>query len=323
MRKIGIVGLGVIFQQHLKALEEVSDLFTVVMLYDKDPFKVTQALDLCRNIRGMEAAQGAGSLDDLLKTELDSVVVATPPASHYNIVECCMTAHKNVLLEKPADVSIQKLARLFDLADKQRCLLHVAFHAAYAADLLWFLQHRPAIENQFCLGQLRGIECRFSDPYVVDGVLTEGRDALGGSYLDSTVNELSVCAALVNLQDFHTDSFETKILSADNTSTVVASFLRLVNGRGFSISCHTDWTDGQNSKKTKLIYDDGFVLLNHSLQSVYVGNSNLLYDNSAYPRLIAQYVNLYRDYSLYLDRQKTNRKDSMAIHDCLLRDYLQ
>lgn len=318
MQRIGIIGLGVIFEQHIQALEKVKDLFTLIAVFDKDPSRVAHALDLCKGLHGMEGVRGTESLDAFLEIGMDTILIDTPPATHCPIAERCLLTGRNVLLEKPADVNIQSLERLYQLADNQHSLLHVAFHAAYAADLLWFLQHRLDIEQQYGLGRLCSIECRFSDPYICNGTLMNGRKTLGGSYLDSTINELSVCSSLARLPAFHTDLFYTQTLPGTTHPTVVRSLLRLVNDEDdLSIFCHTDWTSGQNSKTSKLIYENGFVLLNHSRQSVLVGEDGPLFDNSLQPRLVTQYVNLYADYSRYLERRTSNRKESLAIHRCL------
>ena len=184
------------------ALAQVRDLFSLVTVCDTDSSKVSQALDLCASIAGMECVRGTDDLETFLDMAPETIVIATPPSTHSRLVCRCLDARRNVLLEKPADTNWARLGRLYERAVTQECLLHVAFHAAYAEDLRWFLRNRQSLEAQLGLHRLQRIECRFSDPYVVGGTLMEGRNSLGGSYLDSTVNELSVCSELVFLPTF-------------------------------------------------------------------------------------------------------------------------
>ena len=319
MRRIGIIGLGTVFEQHLRALALLKDTFRLLAVCDVDPGRLAPALTRCEALLGPEDVIATADLDAFLRLDLDAVVIATPPQSHYGLADACLRVQKNVLVEKPAVTDIQQLLALYAMARKRGCLLQVAYHAAFGAEVLWFWDHREALERQFGARKLEQIVCCFSDPYVREGNLLPGSEVLGGSYLDSTVNELSVCARLANLSDFRIVRFESVPLRADNP-VIVQSLLQLQEVAGQTvISCHTDWTQGINHKESLLRYDNGTtVLLDHSEQTVTVNGTDICYDNGAEPRLVSQYGKLYRDYARQLDAASCNEPFSILLHQLLL-----
>ena len=54
---------------------------------------------------------------DMLKNEaVETVVVATPPTSHFQIVKDCLESGKNVIAEKPLTLNVGECQELFELA---------------------------------------------------------------------------------------------------------------------------------------------------------------------------------------------------------------
>ena len=54
-----------------------------------------------------------------------AVVVATPAATHYNIVRQCLNAEKDVLAEKPLALKLSEALELCKLADEKNRILMV------------------------------------------------------------------------------------------------------------------------------------------------------------------------------------------------------
>jgi len=63
---------------------------------------------------------------DILKdSELKGIIVVTPPATHYQIVKDCLSAGKDVLVEKPITLNSKDADKLVDLAKNKKRILMV------------------------------------------------------------------------------------------------------------------------------------------------------------------------------------------------------
>jgi predicted dehydrogenase len=70
--------------------------------------------------------------DVLRDPQVDAVVVATPPATHYRLTLEALQAGKDVLVEKPLAPSSSEVMRLIDEADRRGCILQVDHTFVYS-----------------------------------------------------------------------------------------------------------------------------------------------------------------------------------------------
>lgn len=68
---------------------------------------------------------------DLFDMNLDAVVIATPPATHYEIARDCMEHGLHVLVEKPITLDSQEARSLIDVAEENDCVLMVGHTFEY------------------------------------------------------------------------------------------------------------------------------------------------------------------------------------------------
>lgn len=323
--RLGMVGLGSIFEHQYEALALLPDVFIVAGLCDTDSDRLASAYaKMCSTDNGKPNVNVYGNIEDLLEFgDVDTVMIATPPATHYELVHQCLVCGKNVILEKPAVLQLAQLEELLQLAREKGVTLYCAFHAAFAPEVLWYGLNAENIKKAYELENVNVVrmEHRFYDNYVVDGVLMEGKETLGGSYIDSSVNELSVAASLVDLQNYVVRSVNKETLP--DTETVCRSKLVLADEASeMTIECHTDWTLGVNKKQTQVFYDDGtIVTLDHSSRSVQVASWTVItqftYEGEL-PRLVSHYYNLFKDAAFHLDNGTSNGSLSLMIHKLLL-----
>jgi predicted dehydrogenase len=65
---------------------------------------------------------------ELLKDNtIETIVVATPPTSHFDIVKNCLEAGKHVIAEKPLTLTLEECKVLFELADQKNLKLLVGY----------------------------------------------------------------------------------------------------------------------------------------------------------------------------------------------------
>lgn len=103
MIKAGIIGFGYMGEFHLKKMQLFSDI-SVNRVFDISEKKLENA-----SLLGL---QTCSSLEDFLAADLDLVVIATPNQWHCPYAIAAMKAGKNVLLEKPATLSVNELEQI-------------------------------------------------------------------------------------------------------------------------------------------------------------------------------------------------------------------
>ncbi|MGI9262794.1 MAG: Gfo/Idh/MocA family protein, partial [Woeseiaceae bacterium] len=302
----GIVGLGHVATHQIDALL-CSEDFVLVAACDHD---ATARASLAATVDAYE------QLDDMLeRSDLDVVIVATPNRLHVEHGVSVMEAGKRLIIEKPV---AETQADFNVLADtKQRLSAHctVALHAAFGVEVEWFI-------NELANGtyddfEFESFHCQFYDPYVLNGQLQPGASSLGGSWIDSGINALSViCKLLV-----------TQGLTMSNSSMNRSSDLACLEVQGavdFTVSdsgskffrsgtIETDWTTGQNRKVTTLAIAGGSrkVVLDHSKQAVVMvegdDEETVFECDNDLPRLTNHYIGVFKD----LAEQIRDRKDNL------------
>lgn len=327
MINIGIVGLGNIFDYQYKAISSLGHSVSVSAVYDVDSAKArSKVRDMTINTVICEQYS-----ELLCNPNIDVVLISTPPHTHRELAESALIAKKNVIIEKPLCDNYDHILSLFSLKNESDSLLYSAFHAAFAEDLIWFINNAENLKNKYSLSQLNRIVCFFSDPYTGNNNIISGKSLLGGSYLDSGVNALSVCGKIV---DLHSYSLETMSADKNDYGTVISSntlFRSNVQGMPI-IEINTNWNLGINKKQTLLQYENACILLDHSNQSVLVSQSasnysslsnntdenwELLYSFTSLERLHAQYCRVFEDYINCYHLHCDNEAFSKEVHRLL------
>jgi predicted dehydrogenase len=106
---------------------------TLSVVFDKDP-KANE--EVARQFHATPAA----SLDELLTGDVDAVYVATPAHLHYEHVQACARAGKNILCEKPLGMTVGEAQEMIALCDRSGTKLGCAFMMRFVA------QHQAALQ---------------------------------------------------------------------------------------------------------------------------------------------------------------------------------
>lgn len=340
MIKLGIIGAGTIFRSYVAALSALPQLYQTVAVCDTDPEKLREVPALAERFGLCGQLRLFLSVAELLSCEAESVVISTPPETHFSLAMQCLKRGKNVLLEKPAVLSCGELDALYETAQSTGALLHVAYHAAFAADLAWYAENRDVLSDRYGLTGLSGIVCGFYDPYVAGGALLAGKERLMGSYLDSGVNELSVCQRLTDLSGFSTACHQK---CTDRNGTTVASNTRLTNQK-ITLELDTGWIYNLNRKGTFLQFKkaDRQLFLDHSGQRVLLQRTMpadrllpalrgerpealaeglCLFGSAGTDRLTRQYIGVFSDFSDSVLQRTANSAATRCITRLLLENY--
>ncbi len=98
MTKIGIIGIGTWGSNHANVLSNLNSLCCV---YDED-------LSRSKNIAEHYNVKPVQNIDEMLESDVDGIVLATPAATHSQIAVKILNAGKGVLIEKPLAISMDQ-----------------------------------------------------------------------------------------------------------------------------------------------------------------------------------------------------------------------
>jgi D-galactose 1-dehydrogenase len=314
MFNIGIIGLGHVAGHHISAINQ-SEKYRLIAACDSDSSRFA-VLD--RSIKTFT------DVDEFLNlSELDVVVVSSPNSLHIEHGIKVMSAGKWLLMEKPlaeSQADFDKFVKSRDLLSG-KCTL--ALHAAFGVETAWFFD---VCDNQSLgAGEISSFAAQFYDPYFSGQSLEKRAISLGGSWMDSGINALSVICRLIDPEQLLiTDSRMTRVLTSRCTEvqgTVDFRFRQNLR-HGFG-SIDTNWTIGRDSKITTLSVAtaDHQIILDHSAQQVILRNGasdRVIFScENDHPRLTNHYIGVFRDLAFQLEGGFDNFEYCQALHRIL------
>jgi len=315
--KIGIIGIGHVANYQLEAIKKTT-LFDLIALCDNDESK-------CKN-NIFDKPFYTDYKEMLNNHNFDAIVISVPNISHFEITDYLIGKIDNILLEKPATLTMKH----FDLLAKKslECStnLVIAYHAKFALDLLWFVDN---YENKLQkeLGDIIAFRCDFFDPYIDDkSVLSKNAEKLNGSWIDSGINALSVVSRIIDSSDLFLESFFSTNIPSFNCSDIQcnANFLYRLNNKLYHGQINTNWSLSLNRKTTHLFFENGnYIILHHSLQQVlrfnYKNERSVIADfSNEGERLVNHYSGVFNDFYERIKNNNNNIELSRKLHSLLL-----
>ena len=122
--KYSIIGCGKFGQKHLKTLLELNK--DVIYVCNKTLSKLSEITSIYENL-GKPGPNFTTSVDDVLESNTDIVVIATEPKEHYELVKKSLNAGKHVICEKPLVFKVEESLELYKLAKEKNLLLIVNY----------------------------------------------------------------------------------------------------------------------------------------------------------------------------------------------------
>lgn len=144
---VGIVGFGRIGAEHAGWISAcgVAKPTTV--------FDVTPARAELAKSRGLQLT---GSLDELLKSNVDAILITTPTSMHFDHASAALNAGKHVMVDKPVTLNLAQARDLAKLANAKQRILSVFQNRRWDID---FLSVRKAIRDGV-VGKVFNVESR-------------------------------------------------------------------------------------------------------------------------------------------------------------------
>jgi predicted dehydrogenase len=145
--KIGIIGFGRIGHEHAGWLAQCESI-TPAAVFDPTDARRTKAKEL-----GLSTF---GSLESLLRADIDAVLVSTPTAMHCEHALAALAAGKHVMVEKPMALDLPQSLRLVEAARATGKVLSVFHNRRWDLD---YLTVKSAIESGV-VGRVFNVESR-------------------------------------------------------------------------------------------------------------------------------------------------------------------
>jgi predicted dehydrogenase len=128
--RVGLLGFGAIGTEHVDAVDAVDGL-ALTAVADRNPDRVAAALELSPDVAAYADADAL-----LADTDVDLVVVSTPPNAHAAWVTAAFAAGKHVVVEKPFAVTTAEADQMAEAARQAGRLLAVYQNRRWDADFL-------------------------------------------------------------------------------------------------------------------------------------------------------------------------------------------
>jgi len=168
----GLIGFGGMGERHTEILENVPEI-ELAGIYDIKEEKRKLAEEAGFHTYETEEAM-------LADESIDVILVATPNDTHRPIALRAMEAGKNVIVEKPATLSLKELTELEDMAGKTGQFLTVHQNRRWDEDLLTV---REILKDQ-TMGEIFRIESRVHGSRGIPGDWRKEKAHGGGMVLD-------------------------------------------------------------------------------------------------------------------------------------------
>ncbi len=127
--KFGLIGCGRIAEaNHIPEILSLGKKAVVTAMFDKQKGKA-EALAAKFNLK----SKICKTLDELLASDIDAVMIATPNLYHYEQTLAALNAGKHVLVEKPMASSLEEADEMIDFAAKKGLVLQVNQSLRYYA----------------------------------------------------------------------------------------------------------------------------------------------------------------------------------------------
>lgn len=297
MNRVCLVGLGVITKHYKKGLED-SKCLDLVAVCDLNESALARSL-----YSDLHFYTFYKLMIDVEKPDL--IIIATPPATHYEIAEYALKHKVGVILEKPATLNYEDCKKLHDLADEMGVFFTVMFHWQTGEEVLYFNQH-------FDLNKIAKIEVDINDSYSDDGVtIKNDRIPLWGAWVDSGVNALSLINKWVPFDDCLLIGVEVQHCTESGLPIFARADLQFTHhSKTIPVSISVDWRNDKSDKYTILKMVDGTeILIEHTAQKIVADGKEIVLDDM--PRLERHYYNYFTNF------ENSSTDNDLMIHKIL------
>lgn len=155
--RLGFIGVGAMGRSHVELfLKQGGDRVEVAAVCDRSDENLARTLQLA------PSAQAFKVESELIRSDIDAVVVSTPNFTHLPLAREIVAAGKHLFLEKPCGVTREECAEMIQLADRTDKVLMIDHELRYSP----FFQQIKALVDAGEIGRPRMVWTReFRGPF--------------------------------------------------------------------------------------------------------------------------------------------------------------
>jgi predicted dehydrogenase len=270
--RIGIIGLGMAAEPHARALRALGDRVEVAAAYSPTPARRTAFAER----HGVPVADSAEAI--LADPTIDVVLILTPPNTHLELAQAAADFGKNIILEKPLDISLERAETIVTTCRQRGIALGIVFQNRYRPASRTLLD----LVRDGRLGRLISASARVDNwraqaYYDEPGRGTTARDG-GGVLLTQAIHTIDLLLAVAGLPDEIVGHAATSPVHRMETEDVAAALLHYPNGAMGTLSATTaawpglpERIDLVGENGTAQLVGDRLVARFHDGSSVVVG----------------------------------------------------
>lgn len=241
---LGFLGTGWIGRSRMESVLSAG-LGTAATICDTEPSNATDALKLAAGMRQV------ANLEELLQTDVEAVVIATPSALHASQSIACLQAGKAVFCQKPLGRDLNETRQIIEEARKADRFIAVDFSYRYTAGIQAI---RQLIEKKE-LGKIYAIEAVFHNAYGPDkSWFYDPKLSGGGCLMDLGSHLVDLVLWLLGFPG--TEVLSTSILSGgrpvfnhwEQVEDYVSAELKTINGVNVRIGCSWNLPVGKEAE---------------------------------------------------------------------------
>jgi len=293
-----IIGLGKVAGYQLKAISQINK-YELIGVCDVNKDK----------LKGFKIPTYSDLSSLLNCSKPDVLIISVPLKEHYNIALEALKSGCHVLLEKPPTNTLLEFDKLCEISHSKEKLFYSSYHFVFSRELQWFLNEFYPSRKEY-LGPVTGFTVQFYDPYISDYELLADKENLGGSWLDSGINAISILLQFIPEIHFKYSSFQNcdRYNCKEVSSKVEFEFNTSNTG-----TVHTDWHLGLRVKKSEIYFSKNKtkIMFDHNNQTVIQDdgkNQKLLIEfKDQISRQIARYIGVFNDLFINVIKKKDNR----------------
>jgi len=142
MTKFGILGAGRIGKVHANTIANSANA-TVAYVADAMP---EAAASLAKTVGAT-----VKSVDEIIASDVDAVLIATPTDTHADLIEQAARAGKAILCEKPVSLSVERIEKLLPVVEKAGVPLMIGFNRRFDPNF-------QALQSRITQGEIGDVE---------------------------------------------------------------------------------------------------------------------------------------------------------------------
>jgi predicted dehydrogenase len=235
--KCAVIGYGYWGRNIVRTIREVGG--EVSIIYDKDIERVKEA-------KKLYDFREVSSYEDVLKSDVDSIFIITPPATHFELAKKALSAGKHIFVEKPFTLSLDEAYELIELAEKKNLIYMVDYVFIYSEPVKYIKTHLKELGDVVYINSRR----------INLGLFQYTTDVIW----DLAVHDLSIIDYLVGLDIERVSVFKKKYKNFPNDAL---ANINLELKSGITIGINVSWLSPVKVRemiiggsRKSIVYDD-------------------------------------------------------------------